>query len=248
MNIYNSHPTGLFIPYAGSSKRGVQVNPGQMGPVIPLSRFTDVPRMRNDLTTNRIKLVVSAEERALLLQNPKVDPAWLLDAATLTPKETVATATTAVAGVDVNLTADEKAAATSTAAIAPAIVVPPPTPAPKFNAIAAQLISELKSMKGIARHNKLKQLRNTADAGILAALPQVEAFFAKDKDATPPAVVVVEPTPAAIEPDPVVTAPVADAYTAMDRVTLLSECIKKGLPIEPTTPDAELRGLLRGAK
>ena len=65
MKIINEKKTACFFPYAGRSKRGVDLQPQQESPPIPIDRIKD-SRLMRDLENGRVSLVLTTQDKVVL--------------------------------------------------------------------------------------------------------------------------------------------------------------------------------------
>ncbi len=65
MKIVNKRKSACFFPYAGSSKRGVQLHAGATSPDIPWGKLMS-PAMQRDLKLGRISVLLTPTDRAAL--------------------------------------------------------------------------------------------------------------------------------------------------------------------------------------
>lgn len=241
MRIVNNTKSPMFFPYAGSGRRGVQLDPGQEGPEVSVSVLGTRAgrRIPTDAERGTIKIVADAQEQKVL--KGRVPSGCLTCAGKAAPVveevveevvETPAVDEVEVAEVEevVNDTPEEEG--TTLADVeepqVETITVEDTTEAESaepVDAVAESLIAELSQMSGRGRATKLRHLKKNEDAGIQAALPKViehfEALKAEKKAAK------------------------KDKYDDMSNAELMSAAVTAGLDVNPGDSDEVLRKALR---
>jgi hypothetical protein len=232
MRIINKTSNPRFFPYAGRSRRGVNLDPDCCSPDLGMEKLAH-PQLKRDLKHGRIQLVLEDAERAALQGSAD---------------ESVLESSVAASEVPAEKKPTPKAKAPKPPAVedndGPAIVVESEEPASPgsvntgiaINAIYEELHETLSLLTPEGQQEKLAELDSTAGPAVRDLLPSLrEAFPAPKPD------VVEEPDEG---PDEEPAEDPALKYKNWTRKRMVAELADRELDISPTADLNDMRAAL----
>lgn len=230
MRIYNKMKSPAFFRYAGRGARGVDLKPREESPELPMQRLLDTG-VQKDLRLGNIGVLLTQEETDLL----KVSlPAELLTRCDVTGKTETAPTTTAFTPPPIVTTPEPEAAKT----VAAPIVFEPPAPKPTVDPLKEEIARTVTATAPAQQQARLDQFK--ANPTTAKAADQVQqqiktnppdGWMSTDDGEDPPA------APGQPQLD-------TSKYRGIQKYALFSECVRRGLNVNPALKARELRKLL----
>jgi hypothetical protein len=254
MKLKNNRKSACFFPYAGASKRGVNLGPGALSPDLPVARLLR-PQVQRDLKSGIIEAYLTPADHAALRGMASQDILDLVEVGDIPAPKPVKT--TPAAAAPTPAPKEDKGP--------DKVVEKKPEPKPAIDVIRAEILNGLTTAADAAQYmNTLIKGNNPQVAKIAEEMLKEAAV----KDIVDKSLEVEEPVEEDVEeaveepaaedtPDEVSEDPTDEEETEEDvpvetyrkkpyhrKEVVLSECVKRGLDVEPGMSITKLREAL----